>query len=414
MGHRVYIWSEIFGVTGPHRYLDYYDYHAYITSLSFSSERGRRSILAMGRINGQLSLWSPHENYERIQYYQSCGITCVAFKPVLGENNNEELLTGDELGRVYYYSIKWDDEDTSMDLVAKIAIHSQQICGISWSPSGDEFATGANDNLCLLFSVCDILGPSSAAPPVVRFIPDFVPSTHSHITLTSMLTQQEAINIRSFLERETLPCYAIRCIKHGQERHRWRLGAAVKAVAFCPWQHGLIAMGGGSHDRSVHFFHTGSGACLGTICVQAQVTSLVWSNTRHEIAVTLGYAHPEHPYRIAVFSWPGCKQVIAIPFNSADLRVICAIPFPGDPNEIPGSEKGKREVKGDRERDRWWDRTADEGCLLVACSDETVKFHEIWSGSSRSMSGKLKGSLGWSSILEELEGTDDDLGRLIR
>lgn len=87
----------------------------------------------------------------------------------------------------------------------------------------------------------------------------------------------------------------------------------MKAIAFCPWREGLVATGGGSHDKCIHFFHTTSGVALATIAVHAQVTSLIWSTTRREIAATFGYAQPEHPYRIAVFSWPKCRQVAAIP-----------------------------------------------------------------------------------------------------
>lgn len=96
-------------------------------------------------------------------------------------------------------------------------------------------------------------------------------------------------------------------------KHRWEHTAAVKAIAFCPWRDGLVATGGGSHDKCIHFYHTTSGVALATIAVHAQVTSLIWSTTRREIAATFGYAQPEHPYRIAVFSWPECRQVAAIP-----------------------------------------------------------------------------------------------------
>lgn len=104
-----------------------------------------------------------------------------------------------------------------------------------------------------------------------------------------------------------------RSIDESQAKHRWEHMAAVKAIAFCPWRDGLVATGGGSHDKCIHFYHTTSGVALATIAVHAQVTSLIWSTTRREIAATFGYAQPDHPYRIAVFSWPECRQVAAIP-----------------------------------------------------------------------------------------------------
>jgi WD40 repeat protein len=48
-----------------------------------------------------------------------------------------------------------------MSLVAKISIHSQQICGMAWSPNGKLFASGGNDDLCCLFEVDAILDRST-------------------------------------------------------------------------------------------------------------------------------------------------------------------------------------------------------------------------------------------------------------
>ena len=36
-----------------------------------------------------------------------------------------------------------------------------------------------------------------------------------------------------------------RVLGPGEEKHRWPHGAAVKAIAFCPWREGLVATGGG-------------------------------------------------------------------------------------------------------------------------------------------------------------------------
>lgn len=108
----------------------------------------------------------------------------------------------------------------------------------------------------------------------------------------------------------------VMAISPGRQKHLFTLNAAVKAIAFAPWQSTLVAAGGGSNDRCIHFFHALSGARLATIDCHAQVTSLVWSESRREIAATFGFAQPEHPYRVAVFSWPGCKRVVGIPWWS--------------------------------------------------------------------------------------------------
>lgn len=124
--------------------------------------------------------------------------------------------------------------------------------------------------------------------------------------------------------------------------------AAVKAIAYAPWQPTLLATGGGSNDRQIHFHHAGSGSTLAVINVFAQVTSLSWSRTSREIVATFGYAQPEHNIRIAVFAWPSCECVVGIPWerksNGEIGRALWAIPYPGGPNDatlskdVPDSE----------------------------------------------------------------------------
>jgi meiosis-specific APC/C activator protein AMA1 len=197
----------------------------------------------------------------------------------------------------------------------------------------------------------------------------------------------------------TIPRNLVRYLPGGSEKHRWRHAAAVKAIAFCPWREGLIATGGGSNDKCIHFYHTTSGAALATISVAAQVTSLTWSKTRREIAATFGYAQPDHPYRIAVFSWPDCRQVAAIPWEG-EHRALYAIAYPGGPSDTY------------RTKERLKSRTAEEGCLVVASSDKSVKFHEVWLA-GRKATTLGSGVLAGSDILEMEEGIDKE-GDVIR
>ena len=346
----------------------------------------------------------------------------------------EELLVGDEHGHVYYYSVEWMSQSQveihgwngHMKLLAKIECHSQQICGLAWSLNGEFFATGANDNACYLFVTDEILKDHTKPSPAKHVakkplnflfegltLPNFI-SRNS--TPQPSLPQQsnDTINSRSsffdlpfpplasFLRQSTtiIPGRdGSHLISPSHAKHKWMHSAAIKAIAFCPWQRGLIATGGGSNDRAIHFYHVLSGACLATINVHAQVTSLIWSTTRREIAATFGYPQPDHRYRIAVFSWPQCRQVVAIPWEK-ETRALLGIAYPG------GSREAGRSAQRTTMGDLWYDRTREEGCIVVAGSDETVKFHEIWAGESRGMGvgGGGKGALGGSRILEGEEG----------
>lgn len=411
LGPHVYLWSETRGVNTPDSLTA--PFAAHVTALSFSSTVGGKAILAIGRANGRITLWSPFDPDPRFDSEQPAPVSHVCFRPNTVNRSSmrdqqaivatEELLVGDEVGNVYFYSVEWPNQDErdlfdwhgSMTLLARISCHTQQICGLAWSPDGDIFATGGNDNALFLFETKKILAPASAPTNTGAAV---------KVRNSTAAAQTEVINV--------LP---------GQHRQSFTLNAAVKAMAFAPWQPTLLAAGGGSNDRCIHFYHTLSGATLATIDCHAQVTSLIWSTQRREIAATFGFAQPEHPYRVAVFAWPGCGMVVGIPWWGEE-RALYAVAYPGGPN-AGGEQRLASEIgRADSEGRAWYGRrTREEGCLVIATSDASIKFHEIWSeapggsrvGGAGSGCGAVSGVLGGSDLLESLCGVEKE-GRIIR
>ncbi|CAJ2510656.1 Uu.00g062810.m01.CDS01 [Anthostomella pinea] len=267
-----------------------------------------------------------------------------------------------------------------MTLLARIKVHSQQICGLAWSPNGTQFATGGNDNLCCLFDVDKVIGTeekgSPEAEPTTR---SETAATEPRSPRTSASSDGAALSRSEDASEPGSTRSSVKYLPAGSAKHRWRHAAAVKAIAFCPWREGLIATGGGSNDKCIHFYHASSGAALATISVAAQVTSLIWSTTRREIAATFGYAQPDHPYRIA----------------DGEHRALYAIAYPGGPSDTY------------RTKERLRSRTAEEGCIVVASSDESVKFHEVWMA-GRKATTLGSGVLAGSDILEMGEGIDKE------
>ncbi len=424
LGSLLYAWSEMQGV---HLLNSGNNDGTWLTSIAFSSTQGCKCILAYGRSNGTLNLMSLYDRaMPRFEVQQPCPIACITWRPTVtmrpsrSPHNNgqlvktEDLIVGDEVGNVYYYAVEWPDAwevDRNgwtgvMTLIARISIHTQQICGLAWSQDGNLLATGGNDNLCCLFQASKLLrqpiGPEQGHNEVITGLDGIQRAVP--VQMPAGQINGEAVTALDGIPRVvSVPASAgqVSVILPGAEKHRWVHGAAVKAIAFCPWRDGLVATGGGSNDKCIHFFHAVSGACLATISVAAQVTSLIWSTTRREICATFGYAQPEHPYRIAVFSWPECKQVAAIPWEG-EHRALYAIPYPGGPNDSHNSAEGGSSMS----------RTAQEGCIVVAASDESVKFHEVWSAGQKATAGG-EGLLGGSDILEGLEGIDKE-GDIIR
>ena len=97
-------------------------------------------------------------------------------------------------------------------------------------------------------------------------------------------------------------------------------------------------------------------------------------------------------------------------------RALWAIKFPGRPNGQGDAEaRGRRNVNWNvsmqRRRSRegaiWASRTEEEGCIIVAGSDDSIKFHEVWAGEKKGGMrgeglGSVRGVFGGSKILEGL------------
>jgi meiosis-specific APC/C activator protein AMA1 len=414
LGAIVYGWTEHGGVTqlNAHRPANY------IMSLDFSSSQGGKGILAYGLVAGHLYLMTPDEaNYARFEVEHPSAVVYMRWRPTVTRRpskspfhpgvpvETEDLVVGDFNGDLFYYIVEWParwevERDTwpgQVTLVARIHAHQAQVCGLAWAPSGYLFASGSNDNHCCLFSVAQIFGPARRRADGVNTEAEGRGSELDRLP-TFEFGGREWEYEEGVVRTVNMAPPAVRNMLRGSERHRWVHGSAVKAIAFCPWLDGLIATGGGTHDKCIRFFHTTTGAALATIRVSAQVTSLIWSTTRREIAATFGFAQPEHPYRIAIFSWPECRQVAAIPWTDGH-RALYAIPYPFGPRGEPSALRGRPESR-------------DEGCIVVAGSDRVVRFHEVWSVRRKAMVGR-SGMLAGSDILEGLEGMDKE-GDVIR
>ncbi|EER23609.1 WD domain, G-beta repeat containing protein [Coccidioides posadasii C735 delta SOWgp] len=484
LSSRVYLWSEQGGVRNPP--LQQVSRDNVVTSLSFSSEKGGWSILAVGRRHGELSLWSTFDAEVRFEAHFPAGVACVSFKdtPSIGPSewssrisaSIEHLAVGDDAGNVWYYTLEWTTPrlrkrrnwNGSMTLIARIASHTQQICGLSWSPDGKYFATGGNDNVCLLFETASILAGNTQSeqscsntsmairtrPPKQRHMHQVLPLHHQNYSTVSLLSDPTSRDAESVGSEDPLSelSQAETVIHPRREKHILRHYAAVKAISFAPWEPTLLATGGGADDQCIRFWHAPTGALLASLNVYAQVTSLIWSRTRREIAATFGYAKPPHPYRIAVFAWPSCEQVLAIPWADIDDmegyddntpgRALWAISYPGGPNQMPVYASGRSQVTSEASDDGtpsrlpshirrqsphrggrdpssssqianvrytegriWSTRTEREGCIVIACSDESIRFQEVWGGEPRGLGGS-SGVLGGSQILESLHGLD--------
>lgn len=84
--------------------------------------------------------------------------------------------------------------------------------------------------------------------------------------------------------------------------------AAVKAIAWSPHLHGLLASGGGTADRCIRFWNTTTNSHLSCMDTGSQVCNLVWSKNVNELVSTHGYSQNQ----IIVWRYPTMSKLATL------------------------------------------------------------------------------------------------------
>ncbi|KAI9714555.1 MAG: hypothetical protein M1812_006360 [Candelaria pacifica] len=174
--------------------------------------------------------------------------------------NKHILSTGARSGLVYNHDVR-----VAQHKVAELVSHTSEVCGLEWRADGAQLATGGNDNLVSIWDARSLAAP-----------------------------------------------------KFTKTNHR----AAVKALSWCPWQPNLLATGGGSYDRHIHFWNTTTGARTNSIDTGSQVTSLRWSNHYKEIVSSSGF--PDNS--LSIWSYPTLVRNVEIPAHETRVLHSCLSP----------------------------------------------------------------------------------------
>ncbi|CAG8739379.1 16462_t:CDS:2, partial [Acaulospora morrowiae] len=107
--------------------------------------------------------------------------------------------------------------------------------------------------------------------------------------------------------------------------------AAVKAITWSPHSHGLLASGGGSHDKKIRFWSTTTGEVLGCYDTESQVCNLAWSRHSNELVSTHGYSQNQ----IILWQYPNMEQLAVLKGHT--LRVLYLSVSPDGENIVTGA-----------------------------------------------------------------------------
>jgi len=230
--------------------------------------------------------------------------------------------------------------------------HSAEVCGLAWDRSGRYLASGGNDNVVCVWEPSSRSSMSSAASASTGGVPLIRP-------------------------------------RHRFTDHR----AAVKALAWCPFQPAVLATGGGAADRSIRTWNAHTGAALSSVDAGAQVTSLTWAplaDGSRELLSAHGFSSaPNAPSNgLAIWKYPSLTRVATVGVAGAGGASSSGAAANAAATNGAGSH-GARVLH--------MATSPDGRTVATAAADETLRFWKVF-GSGDDEAGSVSSSAAFSSI----------------
>jgi len=224
LSQSVYIWDAATGAIKE--LLNLPDADDYVSSVSFIPQGGNH--LAVGTAGNVIQLWDVEAGKQvRTLRGHSARVGALAW-------NNHMLTSGSRDNSILNHDVRIQN-----NIIGTMTSHTQEVCGLSWSPDGSYLASGANDNTLCIYDAAATTSTQTAGQP------------------RHMLTDHQA---------------------------------AVKALAWSPHERNLLASGGGTADRCIKFWNASSGSLINSVDTGSQVCALQWSPFEKEILSSHGFA----------------------------------------------------------------------------------------------------------------------------
>jgi len=223
----------------------------YVSSVSWIQQGG--SHIAIGTASNCVQLWDVQAGKQvRSMSGHTSRVGALAW-------NDHILSSGSRDTTILNHDVR-----VQQHIVGRMTNHTQEVCGLSWSPDGNYLASGANDNtLCIYDGV-------SASP------------------------------------------------KHIMTDHQ----AAVKALAWSPHERNLLASGGGTADRCIKFWNASLGTMVNSIDTGSQVCALQWSPYEKEILSSHGYAENQ----LCLWKYPSMAKIKEFKGHTARVLHLASSP----------------------------------------------------------------------------------------
>eukprot|EP00033_Pygsuia_biforma_P000303 GCRY01000371.1.p1 GENE.GCRY01000371.1~~GCRY01000371.1.p1 ORF type:complete len:472 (+),score=85.81 GCRY01000371.1:116-1531(+) len=278
LGQSVYIWNAT--TSEINHLFESENAEAHPTAVSWVNEG---NFLAVGTNNAEVQIWDVEKQRQiRSMKGHLARVGALSW-------NNHVLSSGSRDTMIFNHDVRLADHH-----IGTLQGHSEEVCGLKWSPDGTQLASGGNDNL---LNIWDSESVSTGRPQFQL--------THHN--------------------------------------------AAVKALAWCPWQRHLLASGGGTADRCIRFWNTMTGACVNTIDTKSQVCSIQWSKHSKELVSSHGFSQNQ----LCVWKYPTMTKQAELTGHTSRVLHLALSP--------------------------------DGTTICSAAGDETLRFWKVFEGEARTV-----------------------------
>ncbi len=207
-----------------------------VTSIGWLKES---HLLGVGSATGKVNIWDVNKSICVNKFFEHTDRVAV-----LNCLNKKVFSSGSQDHSILNYDIRTNKT------ISKFSSHTQEVCGLRWSPDERILASGGNDNKISLWSL-------AKTTPLTKF------SEHT---------------------------------------------SAVKALGWSHHKYGLLASGGGTQDRSIKFWNTNTMKLINSYETSSQVCNLAFSKNTHEFITTHGYSDN----LIVIWNYPKMEVVASL------------------------------------------------------------------------------------------------------
>ena len=268
LGDSVYLWNAADG--GIQQLMQTQGEGDHVTSVAWAQEGCHIAVGTSGRQGGlrEVKLWDTERlKLVRTMEGHTGRVSSLAW-------NSHVLSSGSRDSTIINHDVRIAEHR-----VGTLKGHHQEVCGLKWSPWGTQLASGGNDNLLNIWDDRYTKAPGGT-------------------------TGQSLFHL---------------------DMHQ----AAVKALAWCPWQRNLLASGGGTADRMIRFWNSMNGNCLNAVNTMSQVCALQWSQHDKELVSSHGYSHNQlilwkYPSMVRLAELTGHTSRVLQMTQSPDGTTICS------------------------------------------------------------------------------------------